>query len=132
MPIPEELAKRNKYRVLVIDDDFKILRMIKKILSTEDDLEIQTTGRGFDAGIIVSNWTPDIILLDFLMPDIDGFEVCRKLKSDNKTKNIPIIAVTVLKGDEELEKIQTTGVSGYIAKPFKSKELLKEIRKHLQ
>ena len=75
MPVPKELIRGGKNRVLVIDDDAKILRMIKTILSQEE-LEVSTADSGFQAGLLISNWLPDIILLDILMPDIDGFEVC--------------------------------------------------------
>lgn len=132
MPVPDELLRGSKYRVLAIDDDLNILNMMKTILSAEDDLEIQTTSSGFDAGIIVCNWAPDIILMDFLMPGIDGFEVCRRLKSDEKTMDIPIIAVTVLKEGKELKEMRGVGITDYIHKPFKSEELVKKIRHHLR
>lgn len=131
MPIPEELTKGNKYRVVVIDDEQKIRRMIQMIFLAEDDFEVRTAASGFEAGTIISNWEPDIILLDFLMPNVDGFEVCRRLKADDKTKDIPIIAVTVLKGEKELKKMRNAGITDYISKPFKSEELVHKIRHHL-
>ena len=130
MPIPEELSKSNKNRVLVIDDDHAILQMIKLIL-TQEELEVATADSGFQAGFLVSNWFPDIILLDFLMPEVDGFEVCRRLKSDEKTKDIPIIAITVLKDSEEVKKMFSAGITDYISKPFKSEELVKKVKEHL-
>lgn len=131
MPIPEELTKGNKYRVVVIDDEQKIRRMIQMIFLAEDDFEVRTAASGFEAGTIISNWEPDIILLDFLMPQVDGFEVCRRLKADDKTKDIPIIAITVLKGEKELKKMRNAGITDYISKPFKSEELVQKIRHHL-
>lgn len=131
MPIPEELAKSDKNRVLVVDDDQKILKMINTILSSEGYLEIATATDGFQAGLTVSNWMPDIILLDMLMPGMDGFEVCRRLKSDERTKDIPIIAVTVLKDPKEIKKMNSCGITDYISKPFKSQNLVKKIKEHL-
>ncbi len=131
MPIPEELAKSGKNKVLVIDDDSRILKMISAILSSEEDLEVSTASNGFQAGLLISNWLPDIILLDMLMPEMDGFEVCQRLKSDEKTKDIPIIAVTVLKDPKEIKKMTSHGITDYISKPFKSDELVKKIKKHL-
>lgn len=131
MPVPEELTKGNKNRILVIDDNPKILKLIKTILSQEEDLEITTACSAFEAGVVVSSWLADIILLDFLMPEIDGFEVCCRLKSDEKTRDIPIIAVTVLKEAKELKKMFKAGISDYISKPFKAPELLEKIRSHL-
>lgn len=131
MPIPEELAKGDKNKVLVIDDDPKILKMINTVLSGEKDLEVLTADSGFQAGLTVSMWMPDIILLDMLMPDMDGFEVCRRLKADEKTKDIPIIAVTVLKDPKEIKKMNACGITDYLSKPFKSEELVKKIKEHL-
>lgn len=131
MPIPDELAGVSKHKVLVIDDDPKILKMIKTILSAEDDLEVTAISSGFEAGFIIPTWMPDIILLDFLMPELDGFEVCRRIKSDKITRDIPVIAVTVLKEPEEIEKMFFVGISDYISKPFKSEKLVKIIKSNL-
>ena len=129
--MPQELVKGAKNRVLVIDDDPKILKMINTVLSSEKDLEVLTADSGFQAGLTVSLWIPDIILLDMLMPGVDGFEVCRRLKSDEKTKDIPIIAVTVLKDPKEIKKMNSCGIADYISKPFKSEDLVKKIKEHL-
>ena len=130
MPIPDELNKTDTDRVLVIDDDPKILRMIQTILSQEG-LTVSTANSAFQAGLLIASWLPDIILLDFLMPEIDGFEVCRRLKSDERTKDIPIIAVTAVKEAEEIKKMYSCGITDYISKPFKSEELVGNIKKHL-
>ena len=63
--------------------------------------------------------------------EMDGFQVCRQLKADEKTKDIPVIAVTVLKDQREIKKMGSCGISDYIFKPFKSQELLEKINKHL-
>ncbi len=130
MPIPEELNKATADRVLVIDDDPKILRMMQTILSQEE-LAVSTANSGFQAGLLISSWLPDIIILDFLMPEMDGFEVCRNLKSDERTKDIPIIAVTDIKEAAEVKKMYTCGITDYISKPFKSEELVEKVKKHL-
>lgn len=131
MPVPEEITKGNKNRVLVIDDDPRILKMIKTVLSADKDFEVATANSGFQAGLLISNWLPDIILLDMLMPQMDGFEVCRQLRNDEKTRDIPIIAVTVLKDPKEIKRMHSAGITDYISKPFKSEELIKKVKTHL-
>lgn len=131
MPVPEELTKGGKFRVLAIDDDPRILRMVHTVLSSEEDFEVATAESGFQAGIKVSNWIPDIILLDMLMPEMNGFEVCEQLKSDEKTKDIPIIAVTVLKDPKEIKRMTSAGIIDYVSKPFKAQDLLKKVKEHL-
>lgn len=132
MPLPEELLKeRDKYRILVIDDDPKILKMIETILSSYKNLEVKTAKSGFEAGLLISNWQPDLITLDFLMPQMDGFEVCKKLREDKKTKDIPILAITVLKEDKELKRMFDVGINDHLSKPFVAQELVKKIEKLL-
>ncbi len=130
MPIPDELNKTGKDRVLVIDDDPKILKMIQTIL-LQEGLEVTTADSGFQAGLLISSWLPDIIVLDFLMPEMDGFEVCRRLKLNEGTKDIPIIAVTDVKEADAVKKMYSCGITDYISKPFKSEELVGKIKKHL-
>ena len=131
MPIPEELKREGKPRILVIDDDPNILKMIKAILVTEGSYEIKTAKGGFEAGIKVSQWLPNLILLDFVIPDIDGFEVCRRVKKNEKTKNIPVIAITVLREEKEVKKMYDCGVSDYLAKPFKSSDLIEKVKNNI-
>jgi len=130
MPIPDELNRTGKDKVLIIDDDPKILQMMRTVLSQEE-LEVTTASSGFQAGLLISTWLPDIIILDFLMPEMDGFEVCRRLKSDDGTKDIPIIAVTDIKDPNAVKKMYSYGIIDYISKPFKSEELVEKIKKHL-
>lgn len=130
MPIPDELLRGEKCKVLVIDDDPKITRMVKTILEA-DGLEVVSAKSGFGAGLIVSEWQPDVILLDFLMPEVDGFEVCKILRSDEKTRKVPIIAITVLRGEKEIKKMYESGITDYLAKPFKSDELVSKIGKYI-
>ena len=131
MPMPEELSKGDKARVLAIDDDPKIARMVKTLLEAEEDIEVAITKNAFEAGIRVSQWVPDLILLDILMPEIDGFEVCRRIRKGKRTKDIPVIAITVLKDERDVKKIRANGFTDYLAKPFKSKDLIEMVRKHL-
>lgn len=130
MPIPDELNKTGRDRVLIIDDDPKILRMMQTILSQEE-LDVSTADSAFHAGLLISSWLPDIILLDFLMPEVDGFEVCRRLRADERTKDIPIIAVTAVKEAEAIKKMHSCGITDYISKPFNSEELVEKIKRHL-
>lgn len=131
MPIPDELVEGEKNKVLVVDDDPKILKMIETILLSEDNIEVFTAKDGFEAGSMVYSKNPDLILLDFRMPNMDGFEVCRRLKSDDKTKDIPIIAVTVLSEEKEIKNMFDAGVIDHLPKPFKTEELIEKIKNYL-
>lgn len=119
------------YNVLIVDDSQASLDMIKNILD-DTDLKIATAASG-EAALKKARANPfDLILLDILMPDIDGFDVNRKLKESKKTKDIPVIFITAK--DDEASTIRgfEEGAMDYVTKPFKDAELKARIRNHLQ
>lgn len=127
MPIPQELEEAKRKKILVVDDDLDFLDIVTKILQGIPDAEIRTTSSGFDAGVLVAEWLPDLILLDFVMPDLDGFEVTKKIKSNPRLKKIPIIAVTSITDPEELDKVKNSGVDTLATKPIESTSFLKKV-----
>lgn len=131
MPIPRELEDAKKRKILVVDDDPDFLEIASKMLEEIPDAEVKTTWSGFDAGVLVAEWYPDLILLDFLIPDLDGFEVIRKLKGNPRLKKIPIIAVTSISDPPELDKVKQSGVDGVITKPIDRDGFLRKIDRFL-
>jgi excisionase family DNA binding protein len=131
MPIPRELEEARKKKILVIDDDPGFLEIVTKILEKVPDTETRTSSSGFEAGILVAEWFPDLILLDFIIPDLDGFEVTKKIRSNPRLKKIPIIAVTSITDPEELEKVKTCGVNSVVTKPVESGSLIKKVDRFL-
>jgi two-component system response regulator VicR len=131
MPIPKELEEAKKKKILVVDDDPDFLEISSKILKKIPDVEIQTTASGFDAGVLVAEWYPDLILLDFLIPDLNGFEVTKKIKSNPRLKKIPIMAVTAITEPQELEKVKESGVDSVVTKPIDGNTFLKRIDRFL-
>ena len=127
MPIPREIEEAKKKKVLVVDDDPDFQAIVTQMLQKIADVEIQTTSSGFDAGILVAEWYPDLILLDFIIPDLDGFEVTKKIRSNPRLKKIPIIAVTSITDQQELERVKTCGVNAVVTKPIESESFLKKI-----
>jgi two-component system response regulator VicR len=131
MPIPKELEEAKKRKILVVDDDPDFLEIASKILERIQEAETRTTASGFDAGVLVAEWNPDLILLDFLIPDLDGFEVTKKLRSNPRLKKIPIIAVTSISEPKELERVKTSGVDSVITKPIEAESFLKKVDRFL-
>ncbi len=116
--------------ILMIDDTIENLDILGELLS-EYDLIDATSGK--DAlEIVKQEERIDLILLDIIMPDMDGYEVCRRLKADIKTKNIPIIFITAKADEVSIEKAYDIGIADYITKPFMKKELLARVKKELQ
>lgn len=116
--------------VLIVDDNPRNLQVIGKILS-DDSYRIAVANDGEKALNVASKICPDLILLDIMMPGIDGFEVCIRLKADEKTKDIPVIFLTAKMETDDLVKGFKSGGVDYITKPFSKEEVLIRIRTHI-
>ncbi len=119
----------NNKTILVVDDTVSNLDILENIL---DKYDVMDATNGEDALQIVNEEKIDLILLDIMMPDMDGYEVCERLKENLDTKDIPIIFITAKTDEESIEKAYDVGGSDYITKPFRPKELLARINRELK
>lgn len=124
-------ANTDKSVVLVVDDNIQNLELI---LACLEDVECRTLSAtdGFEALELVQKDRPDLILLDVMMPKISGFEVCRQLKNDPKTDDIPIIMVTALNELGDIERAIRSGTDDFISKPINKWELVTRVRTMLK
>ena len=121
----------DKTTILIVDDSAQNVRLLSHVLKKEG-YEIQTTPGGREAIEKVEEWTPDIILLDIVMPGLDGYEVCERLKNREKTASIPIIFLSALsETDSKVKGFEVGGVD-YITKPFQREEVLARIDLHVR
>lgn len=131
IPIPDNFIKKKmKKIVLVVDDDPDMLFEFKEALSG-NGFSLEFASSGFEAARKIYSRKPDLILLDFKMPGMDGFEVCNILQESKETSGIPVFAVTVLKSDEDRARIKSCGVAEYVPKPVDIQKLLELINKAL-
>ncbi len=118
-------------KILFVEDEPDQVMVIKMRLEASG-YEVITANDGLTGLKYVEDKRPDLVLLDIIMPGMDGIEVCKRLKANEKTKHIPVIAVTA-SGEEDLEKrCIEAGCSNVIKKPYDSKELLENIEWHLK
>ena len=118
-------------KILIIDDEHNNLLILNKIL--KDDYETITATNGFDGLEAATNeHTPDLIILDIMMPEMDGYEVCRKLKNHEKTKDVPIIFLTARGGAKNENRGLDLGAVDYITKPFHPLSVTARVRTHLK
>ena len=110
-------------RILVVDDDENILNLEKTILE-QKGFEVTTAAGGAQALNMLADTAFDLILLDVMMPEVDGFTVCRKIKEDARLKDIPVIFLTAKGGGEALAEGFESGAVMYINKPFTANKLL--------
>ena len=123
----EELSKRKEYVVLAVDDEADMLELIHDMLAGNLSLKLIEVSNGFSAGAKLVEERPDLILLDFLMPELDGFEFSRFVRQDPRFKNVPIIAVTGLKTELDRSRIKEAGVNDVLSKPFTAEDLIEKI-----
>jgi len=109
--------------ILIVDDTPINLRLLSSIL-TRAGYEVRKALNGETALIAAQSSVPDLILLDIMMPDMDGYQVCQHLKSDPQTLQVPVIFISALNTDWYKEKAYDVGGVGYITKPFKVEEIL--------
>lgn len=117
--------------VLVVDDEPKNLQVIGQLLRGEG-YEIAFASNGLEALASVKENLPVLILLDIMMPEMDGYEVCQRLKADTITAHIPIMFLTAKTETEDIVRGFRTGAVDYVTKPFRSEELLARVRTHIQ
>jgi len=119
-----------KTSILIVDDVPRNIQVLVNILR-EKDYKISVAPGGKKALEMVDIFLPDLILLDIVMPQPDGFQVCKKLKASHKTKDIPIIFLSAKTETEDIVKAFELGAVDYVTKPFKKAELLARINTHL-
>lgn len=126
-----EPASSAKSRILIADDNPQNVELLEVYLS-EVDCTTAVAVDGHDTLEKVRTFTPDLILLDIMMPKLSGFEVCHKLKSDPATKNIMILMVTALNEQWDIERAVDAGTDDFLSKPVNKLELLKRVENMLK
>jgi len=117
----------SKERIMIVDDEPDALELMENMLSSEG-YELIKVSNATEVGLKAAQLSPDLILLDFLMPDINGFEVSKALRDNELTRTIPIMAVTCLTKEDDIQRIFECGADEYLPKPFKVDQLLKKVQ----
>ena len=114
-------------KILIVDDDNQITTLIEFILKKEGYFTV-VAHSGEDGIRMAHEENPDLMILDLMMPGVDGYQVCRTLRADEKKQDLPILMLTALGMGKDFEKGLESGASWYITKPFESQHLIKRIR----
>jgi len=122
----EQIPALQKSKILIVDDHPENIKILNKILSKKK-YEVQTAAGGREALRYLRNEKPDLILLDIMMPDMDGYQVCAEIKSNPFTKDIPIIFLTALAETSSIIKGLETGANDFITKPFHVNEVIARV-----
>jgi DNA-binding response OmpR family regulator len=119
-------------RILVIDDDEDFLEWVETGLASEN-FQVITAENGRGGLKLVETHEPDLVIVDLYLPDIEGFDICQQLKSDNKTRHIPVILVTgVFKNIDAIDKGYQSGADDFLIKPFSYEQLRIRVLRQLR
>lgn len=119
-------------RVLVVDDERDFGELVRDYLVAKGSLSVEIAESGFQAGLLLGRFRPDLVLLDIMMPDMDGFHVQRVMRSDPETRHIPMIACTGYRDPDVERRIREANFDGYVEKPIKLEALLALVLEQLR
>jgi len=125
--IPLDALESGKRKVLVVDDDAEIVELIVDVLSRDGRFEVKTASSGYEAGIATEQFRPELILLDYMLPDVNGNVVCQTIRKNPEFSNIKIFIVSGVVKQDEIEQLLKSGAEGFIKKPFNLTELVDKI-----
>lgn len=120
----------SKKKILVVEDEESLLKL-ESILLTSKGYEVQGVTTGQAALDAIAEEKPDLVLLDIMLPEMDGFEVCRRIKENPQTNDLPVVMLTAKKSREDMARGQQVGADWYITKPFKSVNVIETIQRFL-
>ena len=116
--IPMDQLETGKKRVLVVDDDEAVVDMFNELLERDGRFEVRTASTGYDAGILTEKFRPDVLLLDFKLPDINGNVVCRTIRSNPNYRHMKILIISGVADPDEVAELKSAGANEFIRKPF--------------
>lgn len=125
--IPLDQLEMGKTRVLVVDDDPAIVEMLVELLERDGRFDVETASTGFDAGLKTRALRPDVLVLDYMLPDLNGNAVCRSIRADASLANVKIIIVSGVVEREHVEKLLEDGADDFMQKPFSIDQLVSRI-----
>ena len=130
--IPLDNLDSGKKKVLIVDDDAEIVELIADVLVRDGRFEVKTAASGYDAGVLTQQFRPDLILLDYMLPDVNGSVVCQTIRKNPEFENIKIIIVSGVIKQDEIDHLLKSGAEDFIKKPFNIAELTNKISAVLQ
>jgi len=127
--IPMDGLKGDKIRVLVVDDDPEIIELFVDVLSGDGRFEVATARTGYDAGVLTQQFSPDVVVLDYLLPDINGNVVCRTIRENPDLKGIRILIISGVVNPAEVDALMAAGADDFIKKPFNIEKVIERMVK---
>lgn len=125
--IPLDGLGDNKIHVLIVDDDPQIVELFVDVLSDRSEFKVATAGSGYDAGVMTQQFRPDIVVLDYMLPDVNGNVVCKTIRSNPELAHIKILVISGMVNPAEIERLTEAGADDFIKKPFNIEKVIERI-----
>jgi len=122
--IPTDALESGKRKVLIVDDDQELVELMEDVFARDGRFEIRTANNGFDAGMLVKEFEPDLVVLDVMLPDINGKEVCQRVRGDGHGDSVKIICISGMVEQDKIADLKAAGADEFIHKPFSVDRLL--------
>ena len=122
--IPTDALESGKRKVLIVDDDEELVELLVDVFERDGRFDIRTANNGFDAGMLVKEFRPDLVVLDVMLPDINGKEVCQRVRSDSNLDEVQIICISGMVEADKVSDLKASGANDFLQKPFAVEKLI--------
>ena len=116
--IPTDALENGKRKVLIVDDDEGLVELLVDVFEQDGRFELKTANNGFDAGMLVKEFRPDLVVLDVMLPDINGKEVCQRVRSDPSLEAVKIVCISGMVEQNKIQELRDAGANDFLQKPF--------------
>jgi two-component system, OmpR family, response regulator len=125
--IPPDALDSGKFKILVVDDDPEIVELFVDVLERDGRFEVKTASTGYDAGILTQEFLPDLLILDYMLPDINGNVVCQTIRKNPNFEHMKIIIVSGVVNQDEINDLLKSGADDFVKKPFNIEKLIERV-----
>ena len=122
--IPTDALESGKRKILVVDDDEELVELLVDVFERDGRFETRNANNGFGAGMLVKEFRPDLVVLDVMLPDINGKEVCQRVRSDSSLESVKIICISGMVEQDKIADLRAVGADDFMHKPFTVDKLL--------
>ena len=130
--IPLDNLETGRKKILVVDDDAEIVELFVDVLNRDGRFEVRTAASGYDAGVATQEFMPDLMILDYMLPDINGNVVCQTIRSNPKFESMKIIIVSGVVNQDEINDLLQAGADDFVKKPFNIEKLIERMGELLE
>ena len=122
--IPTDALESGRRKVLLVDDDTELVEIMTKFLEEDGRFEVKIATTGFDAGMLVKEYRPDMHVLDVMLPDINGKEVCQRVRADSTMEDVRILCISGMIEEDKIQDLRLAGADDFMHKPFDAEMLI--------